>query len=307
MPTVAVACQAMATRFEILLHGDKEVSLRAAGEEALQEIVRLESQLSLYQPSSDLSRINARAAAGPVRVRPPLFRLFQHITELHRDTHGAFDVTIGPLMRCWGFRGGPGHVPTEEALAQARSKTGLGLVNLRPEDYSIRFACEGVVVDLGGIGKGYAIEQAVELLREAGVQHALIHGGTSTAYALGHQPDGRPWKIAIETHQDPPTLLAAVPLCDQALSVSAVWGKAFQAGTENYGHVLDPRTGRPVTRAQLAAVVTTSATEADALSTALLVEGAEGIDPISSLRPDLRCLVWSPAGCQTRGIVKANG
>jgi thiamine biosynthesis lipoprotein len=197
-------------------------------------------------------------------------------------------------------------VPDPAELAKARSSVGMGLVQLNPKDFTVRFEREGVMLDLGAVGKGYAIEQAVQILRDDGIEHALIHGGTSTVYALGHQEDGRPWKIAIEApseHENhSPTLLAAIPLREQALSVSAVWGRSFTANNRNYGHVLDPRTGSPCERARMAVVITESATEADALSTALLVQGTEGLESLARERPALRGLVLAPEGCQTRGI-----
>ena len=111
MQTVAVARHAMATRFEIVLHGGDPVALRAAGEEALAEIDRIEAQLSLYQPTSETSHLNACAAREPVRVTPNLFRLLQQSQKLHQETGGAFDITIAPLIRCWGFMGGTGQMP----------------------------------------------------------------------------------------------------------------------------------------------------------------------------------------------------
>src|SRR6185436_12336620 len=103
MPPVTLACNAMATRFEIVLHGDNPVALRAAGEEALREIERLEAQLSLYRPASEIFHLNARAAREPVKVSPALFALLQRAKRLHEETDGAFDITIAPLVRCWGF------------------------------------------------------------------------------------------------------------------------------------------------------------------------------------------------------------
>lgn len=132
------------------------------------------------------------------------------------------------------------------------------------------------MIDLGAIGKGYAIERAAEILRENGITSALLHGGTSTVYAIGHPPDARHWEIALEQPPDPIAGGEAPPpvaLRDEAMSVSAIWGRAFQANGKRYGHVLDPRTGYPAKAALLAAVVSRSATETDALSTALLIEG----------------------------------
>src|SRR2546422_10259 len=122
MHRVAVARHAMATRFEIVLHGENEVGLRAAAEEALDEIERLEAQLNLYQPTSEISHINARAAFEPVRVEPSLFRLLQHAQRLSQETEGAFDITVAPLMRCWGFMRGTGRLPHPAELAEARSE-----------------------------------------------------------------------------------------------------------------------------------------------------------------------------------------
>ena len=294
METVTLARHAMATRFEIVLHGENPVALRAAGEEALDEIERLEAMLSLYRPASEVARLNACAGREAVSVSPELLRLLAQAQQLSTETGGAFDLTIAPLMRCWGFMGGTGHQPTPEDLEAARANVGMNLVQLNPRDFTVRFAREGVMLDFGAIGKGYAVERAVEILREAGVGSALVHGGTSTACAVGHPPDATAWKIALERPaQDAssPALLAVVPLCDEAFSVSAVWGKSFQSGDKIYGHVMDPRTGRPVAHALLAAVVLPSATETDALSTALIVLGRVGHDQINGLRARARTLV----------------
>jgi thiamine biosynthesis lipoprotein len=324
----------MATRFEILLHGDDPVALRAAGEEALDEIERLEAQLSLYRPTSEIAHLNARAADGPVRVSPDLFRLLQHAQRLHEETSGAFDVTIAPLMRCWGFVGGSGRLPDADELAEARARTGMGLIELRPADFTVRYARPGVMLDLGAIGKGHAIERTAALLREEGITSALLHGGTSTVHAIGSPPGAEAWNVAIEygqrsgVHQPTPDerqqvvtrpdqinratgpdirLLATVALKDEALSVSAVWGKSFQTDERIYGHVLDPRTGQPAANAQLAAVILPLATETDALSTALLVGGSESLDRITGLRPRMRTLVAGQSERTGQVWVEARG
>src|SRR5262245_5142912 len=166
MHTVALARNAMATRFEIILYGNDPVSLRATGEEALDEVERLENQLSLYRPTSDIAHLNARAAREPVRVDPALFHLLEQARKLHQETDGAFDITIAPLVRCWGFMGGTGRIPSRAEIAEARKKVGMHLVQLDGATCSVRFAREGVMLDLGAIGKGYAIERAADLLKE---------------------------------------------------------------------------------------------------------------------------------------------
>src|SRR5262249_23211874 len=161
--TLTAARNAMATRFEMVLHGENLVALRSAAEEALQEIERLHAQLSLYSPSSEISFINARAAGEVVQVEPRLFELLRIAQQIHRETEGAFDITIAPLVRCWGFMGGSGKRPSPEQLAEARSQVGMDQVVLDEKHRTIRFARPGMMIDLGSIGKGYALERAVEL------------------------------------------------------------------------------------------------------------------------------------------------
>jgi len=344
MSPVTLARNAMATRFEMVLHGDNPIALRAAGEEALNEIERIEAQLSLYRPTSEIAHLNARAAQQAVRVDPSLFRLLQHAQRLSAETNGAFDITVAPLMRCWGFLGGSGAMPEPKVILEARAKIGMHLLELNESDFTVRFTRPGVMLDLGSIGKGYALERAAEILREAGMTSALLHGGTSTVCAIGTLPDAAPWQVAIENpvkhlfaarperglspirsqsiftaHSRVENAaaearpLAVVPLKDEALSVSAVWGKSFSNGEMILGHVIDPRTGYPVQETLAAAVVVSSATESDALSTALLTLGAAGHDQVASLRPGMKTLLVTgtnaPGGFQvhTRGIDVMSG
>jgi FAD:protein FMN transferase len=299
MPPLTLACHAMATRFELVLHGEKPTSLRAAGEEALRLVEELEDQLSLFRPGSEIAHLNARAAREPVRVTPALFALLQQAQRLHEESGGAFDITIAPLVRCWGFMGGKGRLPRPEEVAEARAKVGMGLVHLNPADLTVQFARDGVMLDLGAIGKGYAVERAAEALREAGVASALLHGGTSTIYAIGQPPGEECWKIALEPpfrSSEAPTLLATVPLRDEAMSVSGIQDHCFEAGGRTFGHIIDPRTGEPALGTVLAAVVLPSATETDALSTALLTLGRAGHEKIASLRPGMKTVVVSDSG-----------
>jgi thiamine biosynthesis lipoprotein len=311
--TLTLARHAMATRFEMVLHGDDPVALRAAGEEALQEIENLEAQLSLFRPTSEIAQVNALASRTPVCVSPAVFSLLRHAQTLWEESGGTFDPTIAPLLKCWGFLGGKGSWPREEAIAEARAITGMHLVELDPGPRTVRFTRPGVMLDLGAIGKGYAIQVAADLLRDLGVNSGLLHGGTSTVYAFGKPPDSQHWSVAIdapppepdeESSAKPssPSILAMVPLQDQALSVSAVWGKCFKRDGKVYGHVLDPRSGQPVENALMAAVVSSSATETDALSTAMLVGGPARYEIVSRLRPGMRSmlLTWGEKGTELR-------
>jgi thiamine biosynthesis lipoprotein len=317
--SVAVAREAMATRFEIVLPGSDEIRLRAAAEAALDEIDRLEAQLSFYRADSELSRVNGHAADRPVRVEPQFFALLERVRRIHEVTVGAFDPTTAPLLRAWGFVGAGGHLPDSEEVERARAVTGMHLVKLDRDHCSVRFERPGIQLDLGGIGKGYAIERAGEILADLGIVSGIIHGGTSTALALGAPPGSDGWLVAIPqpaaagaagdaTRANPNRPLTVVSLRDEAMSVSAVWGKSFEANGRRFGHVLDPRLGSPVSGATMAAVVTGSATDADAYSTALLVLGSEGMDLLAGVGGVSGQLVVQPeAGLEqprisTRGI-----
>ena len=320
-----LATMAMGTRFELVLAGD-----RAAGEHALELIEDADRRLSIFRRDSDLSRINRYAADGPVRVDNELFELLRTCRRLHRDTGGAFDPTVGPLMEAWGFHGGvwsdrqvgvdagppaagshrPGscgfpvagsHHPGSCGFPAAGSRhpgswdaaracVGMDLVDL--DAGAVRFRKPGVRLDLGGIGKGFALDLAVEALREAGVDSALIHGGASTIVAIGSPPPSPPppsppeadgWRIALAPEPDAPHVL----LRDAALAVSAPTGRMIERDGQRLGHVMDPAAGRPVEGVSLAAVVAPSATVADAWSTALLVTGTHP-EQATSGSPDCR-------------------
>ena len=270
---ITAAAEAMATRFEVALHGDDPARLRAAAGEVLDEISRLEGMLSLFKPTSEIAHCNSRAAAEPVPVSAEVFTLLQRCRALTNETGGAFDITIAPLMRCWRFHNDTGSVPTDDEIEQARACVGMKHVELDEADSTVRFTREGVMLDLGSIGKGYALECASALLAENEFENFLIHGGTSTICARGAQADGVPWRVAVKHPDENRPPLHIVDLRDESLSVSGIGGKSFiDADGQEQGHVIDPRTGRPTQAARVAAVVCESATTSDAWATALLVE-----------------------------------
>ncbi|HLS27122.1 MAG TPA: FAD:protein FMN transferase [Opitutales bacterium] len=281
--SVRVARFAMGTRFEILLWGADKSFLRGAAEEALNEVERLERQLNLFQPTSEVSRINRMAANGPVRVEPALFELLEEARKIWETTNGAFDLTVGPLMDCWGFRGGNKKAPSPEEIESARKKVGFQHVELDRNARTIFFKQAGVSLDFGAIAKGWALDEAAMILQDHGIENALLHGGTSTIRGIGDaSPDAKGWKIAIqppppEVMPDekpwPESFISSVILFDEALSVSGIGGRFLRRGSKIDGHVLDPRSGEPVRGPLLAGIRHRSATKSDALSTALLAGG----------------------------------
>lgn len=284
----------MRTRFEVVLADQRDpAGLRAAGEEALDEIARVEQELSAFRPDSILARINAEAAERPVLLDGVTFGFLERCARLVDATDGAFDPTVGALLALLR-RAAPA---TNQEWAAARERVGFRAgVRLDGEAGTVRFARAGVRLDPGAIGKGWALERAAEILRDAGIEAALLHGGTSTVYALGAPPGEAGWRVAVQDPLVPEGRLGEVLLRDRALGVSAIYGRAYARGAERVGHVLDPRTGQAVAHTVLAAAVTVSPTDADATATALLVLGAGALGRMGELFPDASFLVATAAG-----------
>ncbi len=282
----------MATRFELVLPGKVTPGLQAAAEEALDEIERIEGQLSYYRPTSEICALNREAGVRPVRVNLEVFRLLQLAVQLSAQTLGAFDITVAPLLRIWGFSGGASRIPSADQLSEAKSQVGCHHLLFNEENQTVRFTHPSVQIDLGSIGKGYAIDCAAGILHDHEIHSALLHGGTSTVIAMGHGIDDQIWKVALPAPTGcSPREIKTVELHESALSFSACWGKSFTQEGKTFGHVIDPHTGEPTEAAQFAAVMHSSATITDALSTALLVRGSSFLPHLQSHYPNLRAWV----------------
>ena len=243
---------------------------------ALDLIEELESQLTVYRDDSEVSRINTTAHDGPVEVEPRLFGLLQQALALSRETGGAYDVTSGALSEAWGFVRGPKRVPAPEMLAEARTRTGWHHLRLDPECRTVAFDREGIRINLGSIGKGYAIDRVVERIRAyPWPTSALVHGGRSSLYALGSPPGrfGGRWEITLYNPFRPESPLGVFALRNRALGTSGAAFQQFVADGRVYGHIIDPRTGEPAQGPASVTVLAPSAAIADALSTAFYLLG----------------------------------
>ncbi len=281
---VSAACRAMATQFEFLLWGDEEAHLRAAARQALDEVQRIHYQLSLFEPDSDVAEINRRASAEPVRTDPRVLALIEWCRGIWQATSGAFDITIGALMSRSGFRG------ASVLAADAEYEVGMEHILTDIETGSIIFDCNGLQLDFGAVGKGYALDMAAEVLRECRIGGALLHGGTSSVLAIGPDPHEKPWRVAIRDPVRPGTPVAVVPMQDAALGVSAPHGRVLRQCDREVGHILDPATGLSASHHRIAAVavpfttnVMLPAATADAYSTALLVRGSALLEDLHEL------------------------
>jgi thiamine biosynthesis lipoprotein len=268
--------RAMATHFEIILPFGTPAAVEM-GEEAFELLDALEEQMTVYRESSEVSRLNRRAFGGPVRVESRLFGLLELAARIHQETGGAYDITAGALIKAWGFFRGPRRVPDEAERAAAQEKVGMPWVTLDTERRTVRYQRPGLEINLGSIGKGYALDRMARLLREEwGVSRMLLHGGTSSVYASGSCPDcERGWQVAILHPWDRPRRLARVWLRDRALGTSAATHQHLEYNGQKLGHLLDPRTGWPASGIASASVLAPTAAEADALSTAFYVGGLD--------------------------------
>jgi thiamine biosynthesis lipoprotein len=277
-PRAAAACHedtrvAMGTTASVRACGPSASSLREAVAEALDEVDRVDRLMSHYRPDSPLSRLNRAAASGPVVVEPELFEFLELCLRWSRASDGAFDVTVGPLMKAWGFFRDEGSVPDERQLAAALAAVGYAHVSLDRARHSVSFDRPGVELDLGGIGKGYAVDRVVKLLRRRGVASALVNLGGSSVYGLGAPPGKGAWQVGIQDPVDSARKAVSVALRDRALSVSGGYARSFEKDGVTYSHIMDPRTGRPVAGVLSVAIVGASATDGDALDDVLFVQG----------------------------------
>ena len=266
---------AMGTTVEIYLYAPGSERAAELFEAAFEEIERVEAALSHYRPTSEISRINTAAARGSVITDPEVFGLIQQALDYSRRSGGAFDITVGPLVRAWGFFRDDGHYPSPDELSAARAKVGWQKVAADSAARSIRFLTPGIELDLGGIGKGFALDHAARILQRHGVTAALLGVGQSSYLALGAPPDAEGWPVTVSCPSEPARALSTVRLRDRSLSTSGNDQKYFELDGQRYSHIIDPRTGQPTAGMMQVTVTALTATESDALSTALLVLGLE--------------------------------
>lgn len=285
----------MGTTLEITAFGPDAAEAIGA---AMDEVARLESILSHFRDDSELSRAVVAAVKGPVPIGDDLFACLFACERFWRASEGAFDPTVAPLVEAWGFKGGTGRMPTDGDLASALALVGFGHVHLDAERRTLAIDRDGVRLDLGAIGKGYAVDRAVDVLRARGIATALVNfSGNMRAIGTPTGTDG--WPVLLRHPRDPEGSLGVVFLRDRAISTSGDYEKSFEVGGKRYHHILDPRTGRPSETACAATVLAPTATDADALSTTLCVLGPDRGREVGSSMAGVQALIvaeTSPGG-----------
>lgn len=271
----------MGTMFDIVVYHAGRAETERVVAKALQEILRLEGVMSHYRADSDLTKLNRRAGGESVIVDPSLHDVIRASLAVSHRSGGRFDVTIAPLLRTWKRAAARGSRPSPEEIADA--KRCVGYQNIEMEDPSlIRLRSSCAEIDLGGIGKGYAVDRAFAILRSAGIRHAMINAGGSSIMAIGAPPNRKGW----------PVLLGQSVLLLSGNSVST----SQQDPATPYGDIVDALRGVPAESRMQVSVIGPSATVADALSTTLAMLSVEDGRQLVEQFPEVSAVWISPAG-----------
>ena len=288
--------RAMACEFDVMLHPNLPDDGPEHAVSALGLIDFLEQLLSVYIPTSDLSRLNHRARDIEVDVSLPTLDLLRIAQTIHHRTGGAFDITAASLSDAWGFSSRAGKMPDENAIREALERVGSQFMLIDAAKSQVKFT-RPISVNPGGIGKGYAIDQAAQLLLDHGVSEFAIHGGKSSVRAHGRQQleQSEPgWKIAVRHPEQAERILGSLILKNLALGTSGPANQFFYFRGVRYGHIIDPRTGWPAQGPLSVTVLHPSATWADALATALYVMGVDQAIQFCQSNPDVGMLALLP-------------
>jgi thiamine biosynthesis lipoprotein len=268
--------EAMGSAFTVEVYGENRIEMEAAVDAAIDEVRRLDEMLSNYKTGSEWSGVNRQAAKAPVEVSRSLFEVLSACDGYSRASEGAFDITVGPLMKVWGFYKGSGHLPHRAEVAAAMAKVGYRHVKLDPRTRMVRFDREGVELDPGGIGKGYAVDRMVEVLKKKGVRNALVAGSGSSIYGMGAPPaEPRGWHIEIKDPRDSARTVTDLYLKDMSMSTSGSYEKFFRAEGRTYAHIMDPRTGYPAQGSLSVSVVAPRTIDSEAWAKPYFINGGQ--------------------------------
>ena len=274
--------EAMATTFEVIIVHEDERYARQAAVAAFDEVDRIERELSRFIENSDVARINNLPANQSLQLGLDTFECLKIAGRIYAETNGAFDITIGSLLKCWRNENGTPRKPSAQEIDLARLHTGTNLLQLDEAEHTVRLSASPVQIDLGGIGKGYAVDHVAELLREWSIDVALISGGYSSVLALDAPPGTKGWPLTLTNPAGRKEILARPFLQKAALSGS---------GVQKGGHIIDPRTIQPVEDRRAAWSSAPDAASADALSTAFMIMGLDEIKRYCTMHPNTLAMV----------------
>jgi len=280
----------MGTVYEIAVYDESPARASAAIDKAFAEIVYLDEVLSNYKPESDLNRLNRDGHFHPLQVPADLYHVIEESLWYSKISDGKFDITVAPLVDLWKAALRGERVPTAEEQTKARKCVGYEKVRLIPPD-QVEFESPCVRIDVGSIGKGYAVDRAVEILRASGIQNALIDAGQSSIYAMGAPPGQKAWEVHL---RDPSNRVKPVVMLSENSVSTSEQTPASLLGNQTAGHIIDPENGQPLKTKYALSVVVKTATASDALSTTLLLLGPEKGKAIVKKLPEAAA-VWISA------------
>jgi FAD:protein FMN transferase len=283
----SVSRPAMATEFVVMLASAHQSATELALS-ALEMVDEIEQRLTIYRPDSEISRVNRDAASQPVQVSESTYGLIETAIRWSEKTAGRFDVTAGPLVKAWGFTERKGRKPSAGEILEALAVVGYQKLVLDPNERTIAFSVPGMSINLGGIGKGFALDQIAERLLSGGVTDFLIHGGQSSVLAKGNQSANvdRGWAVGIGHPTRSNRRLAGVWLRDAALGTSGSGKQFFHHRGRRFGHVIDPITGYPTTDLVSLTLRAANATDADAAGTGLFLAGSSSLQQTPEMKPE---------------------
>jgi len=290
--------RAMACEFEILWDQQLYGASTDVGLAALDMVDQLEAQLSIYRADSEVSQLNQQAGNQPVKVSQTLYQLLQECKTLYQRTEGCFDITSGPLSKLWGFHRRQGELPQNEAIQATLQDVGSQWLSLDPSELTVEFERPNLEINLGSIGKGYALDRCSLLLEDASIEDYIMHGGMSSIIARGsrqlNDAEQPGWNVALRHPLKPEQRLAEIRLHNRALGTSGSANQFFYHRGKRFGHVIDPRTGHSANEVLSATVLAPTAAQADALATAFFVMGKENTFRYCEQYPSLGALLVLP-------------
>ena len=277
---VRVSGPAQGTTYSVTVMNPPSEMNRSALEGAMTQVIeRIDAQMSTWRDDSEVARFNAAPAGEWVPVSPELAGLTREALGIGRDTNGAFDVTLGPILQVWGFGAEaeqPTRLPTTDELAAARERTGIGMIEVRDQPPALRKKAAQVTLDLAGLAQGYTVDQLSQRLNDMGARRYLVELG-GELYARGNKQGSTPWRIGVEKPEaGTREIERVVGLANAGMTTSGDYRDFFEIDGRRFSHTIDPRTGRPVAHdLRSVTVVADDAMTADAMATALLVMGAD--------------------------------
>ena len=289
---------------------DTDVDIKAYGanaaaaiDKAIDEMRRLDAMLSSYNANSEISQVNREAGIKPVKVSPETYQVTERALYFASLSDGAFDPTIFPIMRLWGFGEAEQHVPPAQEIQRVLPLVDYRKVQLNAKDGTIFLEEKGMGLDLGAIAKGYAVDRMAAIMRHEGVVSFLINAG-GNVYASSRKPDGTPWIVAVTDPRNPGDYLGTIEAEDISIVSSGDYERFFEEAGQRYHHIIDPKTGYPSRTSRGTTVFLPSSTDADGLSTTLFVLGPDKSSLILSKFPGVGAIFVLPDGTiAKKGIV----